>query len=161
MTDLNLKTTAETAMTFGRFRELKEFPPMIRDEDDRRYDLVLFICVFLYQAEWKYLPVDQLHQVWNRYLRYLKRNLLEYEGFYQDIVSGRYRALDDAISDIRHYGFADYRSFDGTQNLFFQLIPRTCSDLERRADKKEWSTIKESMKYLRRRLRTPLRSGQR
>ncbi len=138
--------------SFGRFREIKEFPPMTRDEDDRRYDLVLYICVFLYQAGWRYVPVDKLHLAWNKYLRYLKRKGLVYEGFYEDIVSGNYRAIDDAITDIRHYGFADYHLFDGTRNLYFSLSPRACSDLERRADPHEWSAIKGSMTYLRKKL---------
>lgn len=127
-------------------------------DEHHRYDLVLVTFVILF-SERHIIRIDRqyLHCAWETYLWLLERKGIRYHGFYRDIVNGRYRALDDVISQLLglyvYYKLPEHGNF-----VYLSFVRKHFERIKANSNPSEWDAIRTSIPYLVRRLRKPRKS---
>ncbi len=102
-------------------------------------DFLLFLLL-----NWNIERVSRarLQEIWGFFLYALKKKGVEVEGFYRDIVTGRYRALENAIGLLFQFGLMESRSLSPGY-FFFNSTPRVKHTLREAASDKLLRAIDE------------------
>lgn len=129
-------------MHHGRFREIRSsaLPNEERTPEMRRGDLVLYLLAQLSNLGFHHVNYSKLHDTWGLLLELLRKEGVEYQGFFEDSVTHRFQAL--------HYEIvvAPKSSVNiwSTENLIrFDFVARDRRTIESTADRKEWEAIRK------------------
>lgn len=132
-----------------RKRSRDIFPHEQRSEEHRQADVLENLLALLHRDyNIERIEREELHRIWPYYLRFLKMRGLEIEGFFRDIVSGRYRALDQAIFKLLTFGFIHYRMPDTVDRIHFNFYPRLIHQIREGAEPREWEVAEEALPFI-------------
>ena len=125
------------------------FPHADRSEEHRQADILENLLALLYHHYGvEQLERENLHRVWPYYLRFLEMRGIEVGGFFRDVVTHRYRALDQAIFKLLSYGFIHYRIPDRSDRFYFNFYPRLVHSVREAAEPREWEVAEEALPFI-------------